>query len=75
VKDPTRIPKICAMLQSLWVANPNLSFGQLIESVESLAWDGPFPNRDFSARLMNLPDEWLEHALNLAAKGPIKLSK
>ena len=65
--DPFRIKRVSLKLEQAWAASPNMSFGQLIEAVESLAWDHYYramPVRYFSARLMNLDDATLEAGLN-----------
>lgn len=63
-RDPARVQRITAKLSTLWGANPNVTLGALIEVVENVAWDGAYAQREFSARLMNLPDEWFEQALD-----------
>lgn len=65
--DPYRIKRIVTKLGDLWAAQPNLALGQLVEKVEDQAWERYYvanPTRPFSARLMNLPDEAFEAALN-----------
>ncbi len=62
-RDPARVQRITAKLCTLWAANPDVTLGALMEVVENVAWE-QCPYRDFSARLMNLPDEWLEKALD-----------
>lgn len=54
---------ILAKLAAGWAKSPNLRFGQFLESVENLAWDLG-GQRDYSTRLMNLPDALLETALD-----------
>ena len=65
MNDPARIGRIAVGLQSLWSAHPHLTFGQLVEKVEDVAWAQleAATMRSYSARLMNLPDVFLESAL------------
>lgn len=57
---------ILAKLNQAWTLTPQLRFGQLIESVENIAWDllHQIEQRDYSARLMYLPDHYFEAALD-----------
>ncbi len=57
--SPTLLPKLAAAS----AATPSLTFGQLTESVENLAWD-MVGTRHFSQRLMHLPDHVIEAALD-----------
>lgn len=50
-------------LAQAWSATPNLTFGQLVESVENVAWD-MVAVRHTSARLAALPDHVFEAALD-----------
>ena len=71
---PQRIARIGVALQSVWCANPHLSFGQLNEKVEDVAWPQleAATMRSYSARWMNLPDAYLESALaECARKGAL----
>lgn len=56
--------QLITKLQQAWTATPHLRFGQLIESVENIAWAELQQQRDFSARLMYLPDHLFEAALD-----------
>ena len=56
-------PTLLARLSTAWAVTPNLTFGQLVESVENVAWD-LVPQRYCSTRLANLPDHLFEAALN-----------
>ncbi len=53
-------------LQQTWAATPQLRFGQLIESVENIAWAEleRVHQRECSARLLHLPDQFFEAALD-----------
>lgn len=53
-------------LQQAWTITPHLRFGQLIESVENIAW-ADFERdqqRECSARLLYLPDRYFEGGLD-----------
>lgn len=58
--------ELIVKLEKAWALAPALRFGQLIESIENIAW--PLYEQDqgrtCSARLMNLPDVYFEAALN-----------
>lgn len=62
-------PTLLSKLAAAAAATPNLSFGRLIESVENVVWD-MIPQRSVSERLMHIPDEVFEHALDLWARIP-----
>ncbi len=73
--DPYRIKRILTKLGDAWAANSGLTLGQLIEKVEDQGWQRYYdahPTRPFSARLMNLPDEAFEAALNEMSTQPLK---
>jgi len=55
--------RILSKFERAWDAQPDLSFGQLVENVENTAWD-LVAQRHCSARLANLPDQVLEMALD-----------
>jgi len=65
--SPDRIPRITTKLAQLWAANPNLRLGQLLEQMENRAWD-LCSVRYCAPRLMELPDELLEMALDERVK-------
>jgi hypothetical protein len=57
---------VLAEIAKIWRRNPQLSFGQLVEQIEDVAWDlyeVEMRKRYFSRRLMNLPDFFLLKAL------------
>lgn len=53
---------LLAKLHAASSATPNLSFGQLVEAVEDIAWD-LCPQRAHSPRMMHMPDHLFEAAL------------
>lgn len=66
------IHRITSKLETLWLANPTLRFGQLVESVEDTAWD-LIPQRVCSPRLMWLGDDAFEAALDRRLPKPTSL--
>lgn len=48
-------PRILVELDKAAKLNPDISFGRLVESIESIAWD-MIEERPYAPRLSNLPD-------------------
>ncbi len=59
-------PQLLFKLNNAWAATPQCRFGQLIESVENIAWEmlERDQQRNFSTRLLYLPDHYFEAALD-----------
>jgi hypothetical protein len=61
--DPYRIKRILNKLERIWEAQPNAHLGQVLEKLDTVAWDLVL-KRDVSTRFLNMPDECLENGLN-----------
>ncbi len=68
--DLPRITRISSKLTACWSANPDLRFGQLLEFIENVSWREleKAHQREFSARWLYLPDEFLEKGLDIWMK-------
>ncbi len=66
---PAEQSQFLAKLAAAWAVSPTLTLGQLIESVENVAWD-LVGNRHVSMRLMHLPDHVLGAALDQWTNAP-----
>lgn len=66
--------QILIKLKQAWTLTPELTFGQLVESVENIAWDmfQKISQREFSMRLLHLPDNFFEAALDQWINDPLK---
>lgn len=66
MSDASRHARIADKLHRVWVARQHLTFGQLMEQIEDEAWRQleAATMREFSARWMHLPDQFLEQALD-----------
>ncbi len=65
----TNQDRLLVKIRAAWTVSPGLSFGYFLESVENLAWD-MVNERFYSTRLMNLPDNILEAALDQWVSSP-----
>jgi hypothetical protein len=61
--------RLIERLAAAWAQSPELTFGQLVESVESLAWSA-IPERHVSTRLLHMSNEEFGAACDQWAASP-----